>query len=81
MHIQEALMIATSTQRDLINLYQSMKTEFQRFGIFLSINLFSLDIQENKTVEVLAVLLWMMTQSLLAGEMDLSDVLIEILKQ
>lgn len=58
-----------------------MKTEFQRFGIFLSINLFSLDIQENKTVEVLAVLLWMMTQSLLAGEMDLSDVLIEILKQ
>ena len=58
-----------------------MKTEFQRFGIFLSINLFSLDIQENKTVEVLAVLLWMMTQSLLAGEMDLSDVLTEILKQ
>ena len=72
--------IVTSRQRDLTSLYPLMITVFQRYGISLTISLYSLDIVEGKLVDQVVVLHLMMTLLLLVGEMDSSEPSIEMAK-
>jgi hypothetical protein len=73
-------MIVSFHQKEMINLYQSMKMELQKYGIYLITNLSFLDTVEKASEDPAVVLHMMMTRLLQVGETDSSELSIGIAK-